>query len=466
MTVSMIMNRKSVACFIALCWLQITGSLHAQNLVPNYSFEYSTYCPYAPGQINSAFGWNDAYGNTADFFHPCGNAMVSAPVNSFGGQAAADGISYIGFRAYTSGNPTYFEFPAIELTAPLDSCQTYAISFKVSRGAGDQGGGWATDQLGIAFFNSVQTQSAFADQLWGFAPGPIVPAFTSPPGQVITDSTGWTTISATYVAQGGEVYLVIGNFQFTNTIPVWTGTGSDFSAYYFVDDVHVERTSSLLGQNVSICEGDSVTFNMGRADSILWSDGSSDPYFTITDPGTYWVTTSIRGCTFTDTIVVDVHSYPDFSLGNDTTICEGATFSIGTNVQGAYQWNTGSTDQTIVPDASGTYTLTVNWDGCIGTDEIHVEFEDCIFIPNAFSPNGDGQNDVLYVRGYESGYFHFVVFDRWGTKVFETYDPAIGWDGTVSNQPGVDGVYNYYAELDSQEHGGRYMKKGNVSLIR
>lgn len=456
--------RFRVLALLCATIYQFPELLHSQNLIINHSFEYGN-CPTSIGQLNYCYGWWDANNNTSDYFNPCGISYMDPPGNLFGTQAAADGVCYAGFRAITPGSPGHYEFPTVAFSPPLEPCQLYTISYKVSRAAGDQGGGWAVDELGFALFDQVLTPTLFSQQIYPQT-GTFEPSFKTPPGVFITDSTGWTTISGTYLATGGEVCLVLGNFELANTNLIWAGGLSTFSAYYFVDDVHVERATTLLGQDVAICEGDSVTLNVGHMDTILWSDGSSDPYFTITAPGTYWVTVGSRACTVTDTIVVSVHDYPDFSLGNDTALCRGETFPIGASVPGTYSWSTGSTAQNILPDSGGTYSLTVNWDGCETSDEITLEFEDCIFVPNAFSPNGDGQNDLLFVRGYKSGYFHFLVFDRWGTKVFETEDPLIGWDGTIGGQPAMEGVYNYYVELDYHVIEGRYVKKGNVSLIR
>ncbi len=451
-----------VFCFVIACG---NAKLSSQNLVPNHSFEWGN-CPTSIGQIWYSWGWNDAAGQTTDYFNPCGIPFMQPPSNLFGTQAAADGVCYAGFRASTPSDNNYYEFPAIELIEPLQPCQFYVISFKVSRGAGDQGGWWAVDQLGFALFDSVLTVSEFSYE-FTYINTTFEPEYTTPPGVLITDSTGWTTISATYYANGGERYLVMGNFEWYNTNPVFVGGLSGFSAYYFLDDVHVElRQPPILGGDITICEGESFTFETNSADSVLWSDGSSNTALTVSAPGTYWVTIANESCIYSDTVIVTDSPNPVFDLGNDTTLCEGVLYAIGANIPGTYSWNSGFADHFISPTNSGTFALSITENGCTTTDEIDIQFEDCIFVPNAFSPNGDGQNDILFVRGYESGYFHFSVFDRWGIKVFETSDPAIGWDGMVNNQPGVIGVYMYVAEMDSEIYGGRYVLKGDVSLIR
>ena len=91
--------------------------------------------------------------------------------------------------------------------------------------------------------------------------------------------------------------------------------------------------------------------------------------------------------------------------------------------------------------------------------------EPYIFIPNAFSPNKDNNNDVLYVRGKLLTDIHLAIFDRWGEKVFETNDIKKGWDGTFKGKPCEPGIYVYYLEATCLGQ-INYFKKGNVTLIR
>jgi len=88
-----------------------------------------------------------------------------------------------------------------------------------------------------------------------------------------------------------------------------------------------------------------------------------------------------------------------------------------------------------------------------------------IFIPDAFSPNNDGQNDILYVRSECIKTIVFEIFDRWGNKVFETNSESIGWDGTYRGKPMNTGTYVYYLNA-TLFNGSTVEKKGNVTLVR
>lgn len=94
-----------------------------------------------------------------------------------------------------------------------------------------------------------------------------------------------------------------------------------------------------------------------------------------------------------------------------------------------------------------------------------IAVENNLFVPTAFSPNGDGNNDFLFVRGQNIKDLHFSVYDRWGEKVFETNDINVGWDGTFNEEKMESAVFAYYITLTYLD-GKAEAKKGNVSLIR
>jgi gliding motility-associated-like protein len=117
------------------------------------------------------------------------------------------------------------------------------------------------------------------------------------------------------------------------------------------------------------------------------------------------------------------------------------------------------------------YTLTVSDGLCSGSDTVLIKVFDSIcgapfvFVPNAFSPNQDGQNDKLYVRGPFIESFVFRVYDRWGELVWETTNLSDGWDGTFRGKLLDPDVYDYY--LQATCVGGlENIIKGNVTLIR
>ena len=117
------------------------------------------------------------------------------------------------------------------------------------------------------------------------------------------------------------------------------------------------------------------------------------------------------------------------------------------------------------------FTLTVSEGACTRSDTTEVKVYEIIcedpyvFIPNAFTPNGDLENDVLYVRGIWIEKMIFRIFDRWGEMVFESTDSTIGWDGTFRGRKLDPDVYDFY--LDVTCIGGlQSITKGNVTLMK
>lgn len=149
----------------------------------------------------------------------------------------------------------------------------------------------------------------------------------------------------------------------------------------------------------------------------------------------------------------------------------GKGFSYAWTPTTGLQPSTGK-DVKAAPVETTTYTLIVSDEyGCVKTDTVLLIINDVlceepfVFVPNAFSPNGDGVNDVLYVRGELLESIEFAVYDRWGEKLFETNTATRGWDGTYKNKDCEPGVYVYY--LHATCLGGiEYIHKGNVTLIR
>jgi gliding motility-associated-like protein len=97
--------------------------------------------------------------------------------------------------------------------------------------------------------------------------------------------------------------------------------------------------------------------------------------------------------------------------------------------------------------------------------DLCIRDSEAIFIADVFSPNGDGNNDVLYVRGPTINDLEFAVYDRWGAQLFRTNSVDQGWDGTVQGALGASGVYLYTLRARTTE-GERIERTGNITLVR
>ena len=177
------------------------------------------------------------------------------------------------------------------------------------------------------------------------------------------------------------------------------------------------------------------------------------------------------GCTsLPGTTSVTVNPLPVASAGTDETILLGSSITLTASGGGTYSWSNGETTNpiTVSPIVTTDYCVTVmDVNSCSDSECVRITVEiPCgnLFIPQAFSPNGDNENDVLSVYGDCITYIEFVIFDRWGEKIFETTDPAIGWDGTYKGKKLDSAVFVYY--LKAVIKGESVSKHGNITLMK
>ena len=272
------------------------------------------------------------------------------------------------------------------------------------------------------------------------------------------------------VTEPGE--YTITEIQVTNQ-EVCTKIDYDGMAYLNIaDEVIVD-----LGADITLCEGETTLLEAASSNyqSYAWQDGSTDPTFTTSQAGTYWLEAELDGCFGRDSITVSYTPLPVVDLGEDLLFCAGEKRTITSNygTEQMHEWSTGSNGTSIEVSEVGSYWLKVGEPGCFGTDTIEVMLEDCLpciaVIPSAFSPNGDGINDELNVHLSATcdniSDFQFTVYNRWGQKVFDTKDRAGAWDGIFENELAPLSVYVYYASYKDEE-GQLQSLKGNVTLIR
>jgi gliding motility-associated-like protein len=177
-----------------------------------------------------------------------------------------------------------------------------------------------------------------------------------------------------------------------------------------------------------------------------------------------------EGCDsiFIKTILENQPTY-FLDLGEDTTLCYGEFLTLGANIQAEnYIWSNGSTQPTIEAEAPGTYSLTISNDCGSVSDTIVLDAIDCdcnVFIPNAFSPNGDGKNDVLTVKEENIINSSFMIYNKWGEEVFTSKNNDQNWNGVNKDKQLPPDVYGYYYEGTCIK-GNKIEYKGNITIVR
>lgn len=166
--------------------------------------------------------------------------------------------------------------------------------------------------------------------------------------------------------------------------------------------------------------------------------------------------------------LVNVNAYPVTSIGNDTSVCKGTQLVLDAGIPNmVYLWSTGATTQTITvtPQKAAEYNVTLNNHGCTYNDAIEIGILCELYIPNAFSPNRDGTNDVFMTFGTEVIEVHIRIYNRWGQLVYSGDDLKKGWNGYMGTQEASVGVYTYdikatFINNETKEY------KGNLTLLR
>ncbi len=233
----------------------------------------------------------------------------------------------------------------------------------------------------------------------------------------------------------------------------------------------------------SCCFLDATQFhitNTDNIDEVLWDfgDGSTstdmEPVHAYSQPGSYTVTLTeyFNGILFTDTGNVVIHELPEINLGDTILLYTGSTITLwATPDMQSYFWSTGSEGQGLSVNEQGDYWVEVqDWNCCTNSDSVYVKvFE--YYIPNAFTPNGDGLNDIFRVVGlYRDINFKMYIYNRWGQLVFQSDDIDQGWDGTVGNQPAESSTYVWILQVDFLGEdivtSGDVVLKGTVTLVK
>jgi gliding motility-associated-like protein len=162
--------------------------------------------------------------------------------------------------------------------------------------------------------------------------------------------------------------------------------------------------------------------------------------------------------------------------GVDTMVVEGEPVPLIGSGGSHYQWSPSiylsdaNIDNPIArPLRDMVYYLAVSDSrNCVDIDSVKIRTfkEPDIYVPNAFSPNGDGRNDVFYVYAVGFSLNYLKIFDRWGNIVFSTPSPAKGWDGNFNGKPVDPGVFVWIATGKNKKTNQAVTKKGTILLIR
>ncbi|MBK8925294.1 MAG: gliding motility-associated C-terminal domain-containing protein [Crocinitomicaceae bacterium] len=367
--------------------------------------------------------------------------------------------------------------------------------------SGTPGGTWSgTGVSGSVFDPSVGTQAITYTITSGACTETLTQNITiSNPTLNITATNiscyGQTNGSATVVVSNGS-----GSYSYSwNSMPVQTtATATNLPSGTYTVTVTDLIAGCSVSADVTIIEPAQIVLDMdstsacspGLGSASVQATGGTGSYTYVWNNSSSTsnaandldsamqtvLVTDASGCTATDSVLVIVYPAPVVTISSDTTILNGGEAQLWVIGGGTYVW-TPFTDLSCddcanpVADPLDTtvYCVTVtDANGCQASACTVVRVEIVcgdIFVPNAFSPNNDDENDILCVYSNCMEVMTFRIYDRWGEKVFECSDQNICWDGTYKGKPVNTGVFVYVLE-GYLITGDKVSKSGNISLVR
>jgi gliding motility-associated-like protein len=343
---------------------------------------------------------------------------------------------------------------------------------------GTGGGGVSIDSVTIGIHATPQLQVGADPNICKGATTQI---------NAITDASSVAWTPAAFLSNPGIPDPQVINLQSTTTFYIQAGTGSCIKNDSVTVFVYEKPVVTITPVN-SICNGSSVVLQAQatHAGSYTWSPatGLSDPHAASPSASpdattSYTVIANNNSCADTAVITVNVNSAPDIIVNKSNDIdCAHSVVTLTATGATGYSWyptdfltgNPASGQVEVNPDHSITYYVQgTGSNGCIGKDSVSVNFYKSgagnVYVPSAFTPNGDNNNDVFKVivkGGFRK--FELRIFDRWGELVFFTNNPAVGWNGTYKALHPLAGTYVYWIKIDA-DCSAEFIK-GSVILIK
>ncbi|HCL84476.1 MAG TPA: hypothetical protein DIC22_10905, partial [Chitinophagaceae bacterium] len=408
------------------------------------------------------------------------NPLPVATIAYTGSPYCTNGVAYVSLTG--TGGGTFTSSPGLALNA---------VTGDINLAASTQG----TYLVVYSFTNGTCSNSVFT---------PVTiknPALVvnNPAGTCFPATIDLTDPAVTAGSQGG---LSFNYYQdAAGTIPVLNPAAVGTAGTYYVKGIDLltgcssniqpvvvtifaKPSVTITASATNICKGSMVRLTASSpGNTINWPGLGSGNVVTATpmaDTTYLAIATTSNGCMDTSAVSITVKPFVVTLTANPDPVLAGTNTTLTTSANFTYNvlsWSPAIffTDQTaitqniVVKDTSKSFTVIAqSTDGCLDTATLFVVVDPNLkdfFIPNAFSPNGDGTNDMFKVYGSSVRDVTLIVYNQWGEKIFESKNAQNGWDGTWKGRPQAVGVYVYVAQVTFYNNVS-IKRKGTISLIR
>ncbi len=503
-------------------------AMHSQNLVQNYSFESQStlYNQSISDFWFNPPGWNPQDWGMVGFDpgSPCiickpnrVDSLYSGFRGCYIGLAktpyAYEGQSYIGLQLYdTLGYKRTFypgpccitaydsltevdtldfflrSFASTKLKSTLQKDSEYVVEYAVHVDTYDRFGKYTKD-FGIRLSNDTIMYGDYLTQSL---------SNTFSPAKVIREKDGWVNVKHSIKANGDELFLTIGNFlQDHQSTWLLAPTDSSYCVsygetpfQYYFDAIYLYKATDTvfhvkLPPDTTLCVGEELELYAMHDDgfkledtvkTFLWSTGSTDSSIIVNTPGLYWVKVEYNHRFWdSDTIYIEPQVSPYTSgLPTYKEGCQGDAVELKAypDINRILLWNTGLVANQITVRDSGYYWLSAISVCDTVIDSVLVNLIDCdtlapplpVYIPNAFTPNGDRLNDFWEIANLPEKN-EVIVWNRWGQVMFHTKDYQNNWDGTDTKGEKLPlGIY-VYKVIYREYPGIQRIQQGWVSVV-
>jgi gliding motility-associated-like protein len=226
-----------------------------------------------------------------------------------------------------------------------------------------------------------------------------------------------------------------------------------------------------MEDTVYICDSEIVlSSNVENATAYWWNTGKATKNIVTSSTGKYWITASNQRCLASDTVVVAETRIPSFEIQTIGNICQDGSINLYVDIADenlSYNWSTGETTDNITVYQSGVYRVDISVLGCTSAESIKIECPCDFWVPDMFTPNGDGLNEhFIPIPKSPLNTFSMFIYDRWGNLMFRT-DTYTPWDGTNNGKDAAIGVYTYVIDYTCVSNPDKkQQKQGSISILR
>lgn len=446
-----------IVYFISSLLLMAPSFANCQNLVPNHDFsilEPSTRSDFCNSTVNNSVSfpqwtlqdWDYMQNSLLDgffgTFHLCrlvgyprpGDGIHPMPYEGEGYTGLLNGM--MGYTNYTRDN---ISWGYSRLISPLEKDSIYVMEIHVQL--------MTYHYLLDASPNEIQalfTVDPIPDSVGIPFGANFTPQFDYRDG--ITDSTKWTKISQSFVADGDEQYLTFGNFTGNFDCIPWNPNDTTGYSATYLDAIYVYKASDTLftvglPSDTTLCFGETLTLlpkalGFDLEDTVTtykWNTGSSDSMLVVSQSGTYEVELTInKRWKQRASIVVDYYpEIPQDLYPNPVLVCDtmNTLIELPYFPEVSYYWNGIRGSETVVFEGTGQVIYEMIHPCWTLKDSVEIILDRCteeLVLPNAISPNGDGLNDCLDLSNVPKP-FDIEIYDRWGTLKYQARNYQNDW---------------------------------------